>query len=583
MIKKIIEYIKNNKLYVAVMLIGLLLFAIQMKFVVLYADDLSLGIIAKTGLKGAFQHLIENYMNWGGGPTPFIAIVFLMFPLKVWKIVNCAIVVMIIALAIKMITHSSKINKAIIATVLWILVFILNIYISAETLYWLDGNLAYVLTAFQMLLFFYYLYSRLIMKTEAKKYDMVLLPLVAFFAGWTGPQSGALTVIMTALLLIWVRVAKKEKIKPIYYIASVIGLIGFLVYYLAPGNNARLVAAFPELADYGLVEKIGHQMSTVWKLLFDFMTYRFASIPTYLYLTMGLMGAVTIKIAQKEQNKRVRIVAKSMGVILFGFIILNFAIFLGYNPGEIFSNICYRFEPILENIQAGTFNIKMLVPYATTSIIMIIMVVSSYYISTKEKTPLLFIFVVGALLGQGMMVLAPYSPLRSTFITVMLLWFAIAYLAKMIYEQEVSILWILALILGIMYDKNILFIMIITYFIFVNLPREKIKEEKPKTSFAIEGSIILVLGVVIAGIIYGTTLLGYKKNKVVYEENIKLIQEFKEQKEEKILYLKEPVDKKYGFTSFIGIGWIEKATKEYFELEENVEIKSMNQITEQQN
>ena len=60
-------------------------------------------------------------------------------------------------------------------------VYILNIGIASQTLYWLDGNIAYVLTAFQFFIYFYYLYSRLIMKTQAKKYDVVLLPLVAFF------------------------------------------------------------------------------------------------------------------------------------------------------------------------------------------------------------------------------------------------------------------------------------------------------------------------------------------------------------------------------------------------------------------
>ena len=40
MLNKIKEYIKNNKLYVLVMVIGTMLLMIQMKFVVLYADDL---------------------------------------------------------------------------------------------------------------------------------------------------------------------------------------------------------------------------------------------------------------------------------------------------------------------------------------------------------------------------------------------------------------------------------------------------------------------------------------------------------------------------------------------------------------
>ena len=149
------KYIQENKLYIVTMVIGTILFMFQMKFVVLYADDLVLGIISKQGLGAAFKYLIVNYLNWGGGSTPFIAIIFLMFPMGVWKIFNCAMIVLIIILTVKMITYNKNINKAIIAICMWILMYILNIYISAETLYWLDGNLAYVLTTFQLFLYFY--------------------------------------------------------------------------------------------------------------------------------------------------------------------------------------------------------------------------------------------------------------------------------------------------------------------------------------------------------------------------------------------------------------------------------------------
>ena len=169
MLNNIKHYIKNNKLYVITMFLGTMLLMLQMKFVVLYADDLSLGIISKQGLGAAFKHLIENYMNWGGGPTPFIAIIFLMFRIGVWKIFNCIMIVTTIILTVRMITYNRNINKGIIAICMWTLIYVLNIYISAETLYWLDGNLAYVLTAFQMIVYFYYLYSRIIIKTQEKK------------------------------------------------------------------------------------------------------------------------------------------------------------------------------------------------------------------------------------------------------------------------------------------------------------------------------------------------------------------------------------------------------------------------------
>ena len=56
------------------------------------------------------------------------------------------------------------------------------------------------------------------MKTQCKKYDYILLPITAFFAGWSGPQAGAITVIISVILLLWVKLINKEKIKPIYII-----------------------------------------------------------------------------------------------------------------------------------------------------------------------------------------------------------------------------------------------------------------------------------------------------------------------------------------------------------------------------
>ena len=60
------QYIKENKLYLLVMLIGSIAFLLQMKEVVLYADDFSLGIISKGGFKEIFSYLKQNYLNWGG-------------------------------------------------------------------------------------------------------------------------------------------------------------------------------------------------------------------------------------------------------------------------------------------------------------------------------------------------------------------------------------------------------------------------------------------------------------------------------------------------------------------------------------
>lgn len=569
MFNKIINYIKNNKFYLIVMVLGTIGFLLQMKYVVLYADDLYLGITAKKGLKAAISLLFSNYVEWGGGPTPTIATIFLMMPIKVWKLLNCAMIVITIILSTRMITHKLKVNKGIIASCMWMLIYVLNSAISVQTLYWLDGNLAYVLTAFQMFIYFYYLYSRIIMKINPKKYDYVIIPLFAFFAGWSGPQAGAITVIIPILLFAWVRFINKEKIKPIYIISWIIGLAGFLVYYLAPGNNMRSMQSFPEFTNYNIIEKLLYRADCVWNLMFNFEIYRFASIPFYLYIAIGFMSAIALKKATEENNKKIAITMNVFSKCIIVFLVLNLAISMKCNIFEVLSGDLLSFKPLLENLANGTFSMKMLVPYITTGLILMMSMVLSYYVAYKEKNPLLCILYVSALLGQAMMMLAPYSPLRTTFITVILLWATIACLLSVIVKENVSIIAIFSLILAMTYDIKIVVILLFLYFILKNGYDLKNKENT-KTELILIGVLFLIITLNI----YWKTTNGYRKNEIVYNENIERIESFRENPtEDNILYLKRAADPTYQFDEFVGTPWIEKAVKNYFELDEDVVLK----------
>ena len=57
----------------------------------------------------------------------------------------------------------------------------------------------------------------------------------------------------------------------------------------------------------------------------------------------------------------------------------------------------------------------------------------------------------------------------------------------------------------------------------------------------------------------------YKANYEIYYENIIRIEKFDKNDENKLILL-SPKDEAYGFNKFVGIEWIEKAVKEYFEL-----------------
>lgn len=567
---KIINYIKSNKLYIITMIIGSLALMIQMKFVVLYADDLLLGVVSKQGgLKGAIDYLIKNYMTWGGGPTPFIAIIFLMFRMGIWKIFNCAMIIITIILTVRMITYKNNINKGIVSMCLWILIYIVNIFIARETLYWLDGNLAYVLTAFQMFIYFYYLYSRIIMKTEPKKYDNVILPIFAFFAGWSGPQAGAITIIVPIILFIWAKFINKEKIKPIYIISLVVAIVGFLIYYLAPGNNGRSIREFPEFTNYNIIEKVLYRATDIWNIIFNFKVYFFGSISFYLYIALGIMSIIAIKKSKEETNSKITLLIKTISMSIIVFLVLNLAVSINADIFSIVNEKLLTFQPLLQNINNGTFTIKMLVPYMITGIVLIIGIILSYYISYKEKSPLLFIMFLCSILGQIMMLMSPYSPMRSTFITIMLLWISIAYLIAMTLKEKVSIIGIVCLITAMIYDMKIIFAFLFLYFILKNNEEEVTKRDNKK-----EMLLIGILFILISTKVYLQTLKEYIKNYEVYYENLERIEVFKENSpEDKILYLKEAINPIYGFDGFVGTKWIEDSVKEYFELDEDVVLK----------
>lgn len=570
MLDKVKNYIKNNKLYVIVMTIGTLGFMLLMKSIVLYSDDFLLGAISHQGFKAAVDHLVQNYLGWGGGPTPFIAIIFLMFRIGVWKLFNCMMVVVSIILAIRMITYKKNINKGVLAICMWTLIYVLNIYIANETLYWLDGNLAYVLTTFQMFIYFYYLYSRTIMKTDCKKYDYIILPLFAFFAGWSGPQAGAITVIIPLILFAWTKFINKEKIKHIYIITWVIGLIGFLVYFLAPGNSIR-AQEFQEYYSYNIIERVLFRANSVWSLMFDFKSYNFASVPFYLYLALGFMSVVAIKISKEEKNEKIAKIMSILAKCIIAFLAINLVVSMNCNICYSIDESLVSFKPLLENIKNNTFTIEMLLPYIVTGLILIVGIVLAYYISHKEKNPLIVSIFTCAILGQIMMLVSPYSPLRTTYITVFLLWVSIIYLISLIIREKISIIGIFSLVVAATYDVKLALIILLVNYILINT-----KNEQERKDNRTEWMIIIIAAIFVALFTYAQTLINYQKNELIYEENIERIYSFKnEPTAENTIYLKKPVDSRYAHEWIIveGSTWIEESVKEYFELDKSVILK----------
>jgi len=561
--KKILEYVKDNKLYLLVMLIGSIAFILQMKEVVLYADDFALGIESQQGFGRIIEYFQANYMNWGGGLTCLIATTFLMFNIGVWKVFQCAIVITTVMLATKMITHRSKKNKALVATIIWLCLNILNIWVSRETLYWLDGGLAYEFTAFQIFVYFYYLYTRMHLKIS-KKYDKILLPIVAFFAGWSSAQSGPLVAVIPTFLIIWQRFIKKEKVSKLYFITTVIGLIGFAIFYFAPGNYSRMGISFEKFANYNIIQKVVYRVEEVYGLIFDISRYQFTSIPFYMILTLLLNGIVGIHAYSQEENKKIKNLVKVLSAIQIGFAIICLGISLKIPYFDRLADIFTNFKNLLYAYGNGSLTLGMFVPYVTATIVMIAVVVEAFLISNKKKDPFIVITITSALIMQLIMVMAPYSPLRTTYYTIMFLWFAIAYFVKYSYENKLSIIMPVLIALT-MHTFQLGMIGLIIYLLIA-----KMCENYKVEIYKFELDMVIGLMLLLAWGNFNHNLEGYKINKEIYNQNIVRIEKFIENKEKGIeeteLYLLAPKEEVYGFTPMTGIDWVEDAIKQYFHL-----------------
>ncbi len=564
--KKMKEYIINNKFYLLIMCTGFIAFAIQMSKVVLYADDFVLGGISKSGLAGIWEYFKMHYTTWGGGYTALVATICLMFNLSVWKISHCFIVFIIIWLSVNMITNKKKENKTLVAAVLWILFFLVSIFVSRETIYWFDGALAYTFSAFQLFIYFYFLYSRMEMGIK-KKYDIVALPIVAFFAGWSTAQTGPIAVLITILFFAWQKLIKKEKLtkmRKVYWVSFLLCIVGLGIFLASPGNNARMVETFPEYANYNIFQKIVSRCDGVYGLIFDFITYPHTGVPFYLMLEIGLTSIITISILSKEidiKKKKSNIIKFACVVQIIFLCICAYVSFKQVGAEKLYV-LTLKFNPLYEVFNNNKY--IELIPYMISSMVMLCNIICVWFIGSRKKNPILILVMIIAYTSQGIMVMAPYSPIRTTFYMILFLWIAIAYLFMLSLNDKIRV-GIISILVIAMYNSKM---GVVAGLALLLLPYLN-NRYKIKSVLKYEMIIVLIALGLIAARNYSKIVIEYGYNQKVYNENIRRIQEYKSSgvKNGKVKIVL-PKDENYGFTPLVGIDWVEVGIKSYFEIED---------------
>lgn len=563
-VHKLKQYLKEHKLYIGVMFVFTLFLSILVSQVVLYADDFALHQKALTDdFNVVLNEFFHVYMRWGGGPTPGFAIMVLMIGLWFWKIAHVLMIAFSIHMVLNMIFSKEKncdALRAIVATFIWCLLFLMNLSVARETLYWFDGAMAYVLPVFLAISYIYCCYQYIINHKTYHWWNYIGMAILGFFAGWNSPQAGAITVILAFAFIVWQKTITKEKINKLILFGNIWLLIGFLVLYFAPGNSGRM-AEFPDYNTLNLIGKIFYRIDDVAYLVTKFDTYPSFNIPTYLMITSILL--VSTVSLYKNKAKKVLLTKLSIGITV-SYVIL-FALYLFTDS----SFVVHNFLPEIFNydvvFDGGILRTLIMVFNYTYFIAFVFSLLHLAWVYTKnENNPLLLFMLLGAIGTQAMMLMSPYSPYRSTYITIFFFIVTTAILCMNLIKKEQKELLCFSLISS-MYFYNI------AYALFLTIIYVVMKLYKKEKWLLLVSILLLLLPTVSALYI---TFNGYHQNKKIHELNIEKIEQYKEKNQHGTLKLYKLIDESYAFTPiYSDIEWIRNDIIQYFDLKKDVKIK----------
>lgn len=564
LIHKLEQYIKEYKCYIGVMFVFTLFLSILVSQVVLYADDFALHQKALTYdfniVLNEFSHV---YMHWGGGPTPGFAIMVLMIGLWFWKIAHVLMIALSIHMVLNMIFLKEKkcdTLRAIVATIIWCLLFLMNISVARETLYWFDGAMAYILPVFLAISYIYCCYQYIINHKNCHWWNYIGMAMLGFFAGWNSPQAGAITVILAFAFLVWQKMVMKEKINKLILFSNIWLLIGFLVLYFAPGNSARM-AEFPDYNGLNLIDKIFYRIDDVTYLVTKFDSYPSFNIPTYLMITCILL--VSVVALYKNKIRKAFLTKLSIGIIV-SYVVL-YALYLFTDSSFIVHNFLSEVFNYDVVFSGGILRTLMMIFNYTYFIVFVFSLLYLAWVYTKtENNPLLLFMLLGAIGTQAMMLMSPYSPYRSTYITIFFFIITIAILCMNLIKKGQKETLCFSLISS-MYFYNIGYALFLTIF-YVAIKLYK------KEKYLLLGSILLLLLPTVSAVYI--TFNGYHQNKKIHELNIEKIEQYKKNNQQGTLKLYELADESYAFTPiYSDIKWIRNDIIQYFDLKKDTKIK----------
>jgi len=289
------------------------------------ADDFSLAFKGKSA--DFFQSLVNQYQNWSGRYTSNIFV--LLNPIayscfwgyKLVPIVIIALTIIAFYFFIKVITYTFlKPNKAFVLALIATLLFIYQMPIISEGIYWYTGSVAYQLGNI-FLLIYVSIFAMLFQKRYILKNKFVhilILTLTLFFAVGFNEILMIVSLLLSMIVFLVVLKNKMEN-KQIALFLLIVSTICSSIMYLAPGNVVR-ADFFPN--NHQFIQSIGLAAAQTIRFFLNWIS----SAPL-------LLLSVLYYFLNKELSKKKNFFAKSFYLTpLISLLLLFFVIFIGAFP-----------------------------------------------------------------------------------------------------------------------------------------------------------------------------------------------------------------------------------------------------------
>ena len=495
------------------------------RYIYLQGDDFAYGLMIKNGWSGFFRDMWNHHMNVNGRTIVHALVCFLLlFEMELFRITGPLLIVATITLMAKLsniIGPKDKRNIFFACLTGVLLIAVMAIRITRQSLYWLDGSMNYIYPV--CLLFLTYF---LIRKGRITKKKYHFLPIIAFLAGQSVEQISAMTVGLLLLDLLFRKYVEKEEITKIELWTFIAGAIGAAITILAPGNFNRI----------GIESKMPF-LTQLKYVTADLLHINFVAHASSIYYALIAVCNITWLLRYKNKKNLLIAAILTIGVTMQQLLIYKYPIM--NQPTD-------PFMPPLAN--------TLLLIFAAINMAAFLYTATLILRREKEQLPLIF-----AILGIGaqvMFVVLPVIGARTLVPSILVYFVYIAYTIQRAKKLPPTLSAVaLITMLYLQYNKTAILIAAVLLLL-INigylLTQKTILQKKHPTTAAVTLLCVILCCLSLHGMLQN--IKGYKGNAPAHEFNIAATEAFIQRNEGKVqksnkLVLQKVKDENYHWSS----------------------------------